>query len=78
MLTIEMKVNGTLVGQIYAHNETGYMGFCDYKWHCYLTQEEVLLKGMVTHQRQNGFLRLQAILTDAVIEELEKLNDESN
>ena len=37
MLTIEMKINGTLIGQVYAHNE-GYVGhtnICEYKWHLY-------------------------------------------
>lgn len=61
MLTIEMKINGTIIGQIYAHNEGGALGFCDYKWHCYMMDLQgnpTLYEGLTSHQRQKGFTAL--------------------
>jgi len=69
MLTIEMKINGTLIGQIYAHNE-GYTvgGNCKYMWHCYLMSlhgEPSLKQGTIEHLRADGFTKLGAILMEA-------------
>ena len=68
MLTIEMKVNGTIIGQMYAHNK-GYIddGFdlCEYDYNCYLLNEghnAELCTGVVTHKRSEGFAELSRVL----------------
>ena len=64
-----MKVNGTIIGQIYAHNEGHIEGYlsdvCKYKWHCYLMDmhgEPTLVKGTTKHRRSNGFAALAELL----------------
>ena len=68
MLTIEYKVNGTLIGQIYAHNK-GYVDagsdVCNYDWHCYsmsLRGVGTIVSGDTTHSRAEGFEVLAAKL----------------
>jgi hypothetical protein len=71
MLTVEMKINGTMIGQIYAHNEGGALGNCDYKWHCYLMDDAgkpSLYEGRVNHQRQEGFAKLMSIIYEDLLE----------
>ena len=74
MLSIEMKINGTIIGQIYAHNVDGYMSMCSYKWHCYFIGEDddpCLVGGVLKHDRKDGFLKLQVLLTEAAMEGIE-------
>lgn len=72
MLTIEMKVNGTIIGQMYAHNK-GYVDvtpvdpdgdWCEYDWHCYLLNygDATLTQGTLLHKRTEGFGKLAALL----------------
>jgi len=75
MLTIEMKINGILIGQIYAHNQ-GYedaTDLCSYNYHCYLMDMKgnpSIAEGVVLHRRNEGFLKLAGILSDAAEEAL--------
>jgi len=65
MLTIEMKINGSLIGQIYARCGDGALGRHSYTYHCYMMDpfgKPELIEGKVTHQRQEGFLELAQIL----------------
>ena len=75
MLTIEMKINGTLIGQIYAHNE-GYVdddfSLCNYTYHCYLMGmkgQPKLAEGSLQHKREKGFTVLAEKLFKAVVDE---------
>ena len=69
MLTVEMKINGTLIGQIYAHNK----GFNhdnnthEYKYHMYqmgMDGEPVIKEGWVSHYREDGFNKLISIILE--------------
>ena len=71
MLTIEMKINGTLIGQVYAHNK-GYVdgSICKYDWHCYqmdMKGNPTITQGTLRHDRPDGFNKL----AEAIFKELE-------
>ena len=66
-----MKVNGTLIGQVYAHNE-GYVGAtntCKYTYHLYqmdLRGKPSIIEGSLEHERDAGFNVLaEKIFADA-------------
>lgn len=70
MLTAEIKVNGCLIGHIYAHN-TGYVHAqnhdeCSYEYHIYdVTEGSVIKSGRVEHARSSGaFALIQTIIEE--------------
>ncbi len=60
MLSAEIKVNGTMVGHIYARNistpailEAG-VGLNMYHWEYYRPEQRSAKRGKVVHERQDG------------------------
>ena len=55
MFTVEIKINGTLIGHVYGHN-TGVKdrGETLYDWHYYSTEGGNVVKGKAHHKRENG------------------------
>lgn len=82
MLTIEYKINGILIGQIYAHNEGFNETFdkCTYKYHYYSTggnnNEGLLINGRVDHFRKDGFEKLAFILGEEISNRLNEMEQE--
>ena len=65
MFTVEIKINGSLIGHIYGHNE-GHTDKGDrYRYEYYETETRKIVNGEVTHPRRNGIRPLiTAILSD--------------
>lgn len=70
MLTVELKVNGTMVGHIYARNVTGtkHLGNQNhlYHWEYYRPEQRTLRQGTVTHVRDDGIEQLISIILSEV------------
>lgn len=66
MFTIEIKVNGALIGHIYGRNTGEYEdGKTKYAYEYYEPEEPRIRKGHVLHQRDHGIRPLiTAILKD--------------
>ncbi len=57
MISVELKVNGVMVGHIYARNITPsnkIVGFNLYHWEYYTPEAREVLKGKVKHKREAG------------------------
>lgn len=67
MLTAELKINGTLIGHLYGHNE-GYNtdGSCEYSWHYYKTETGAVVKGTLSHKREDGLEELIASILRSI------------
>jgi hypothetical protein len=71
MLTVELKINGTLVGHIYGVNkgecprEDGYGRYTIYEYEYYEPGNKKLIDGTVFHKREDGLRKLiEIILVD--------------
>ena len=70
MLTAEIRVNGTLVKTVYAHNEAAEgMGFWRYEWIVvdtlpYEGKPPKVHSGEIRHERQNGIGQLVRDILD--------------
>lgn len=66
MFTVEIKINGSLIGHIYGHNEGDLPnGESKYRYEYYETESRKVVNGNVTHKRHHGIRQLvNAILTD--------------
>lgn len=67
MFTFEIRINGSLIGHIYGHNEsrTDDEGRDEYSYEYYETGTRKLIKGTVFHRRVEGIRPLVTkILTD--------------
>jgi hypothetical protein len=72
MISAEIKVNGTMVGHIYARNistpevlESG-VGLNLYHWEYYKPENRIAKRGKVSHERQDGIEKLiSKILAEA-------------
>ena len=63
MFSVEVRINGSMIGHIYGHNE----GFtnnskkydeCNYTYQYYDVQEGIVYSGEVKHERQDGIEEL--------------------
>lgn len=74
MLTVEMKINGTLIGQIYAHNKgyvKGSYNECRYGYHLYqmdtgMDGKPSIKEGTLIHNRPDGFNKLIKLILEDV------------
>jgi hypothetical protein len=66
MFTVEIKINGTMIGHIYGHNEGDLAnGKCKYRYEYYEIEKRKVRNGMVEHARTDGIRQLvAAILND--------------
>lgn len=66
MLSCEIKVNGAMVGHIYARNITGSRQIHDdvhhYLWEYYRPEQRSCKSGKVNHTRDNGIEALIALI----------------
>ncbi len=72
MLTTEIKVNGTLIGHIYARNigsvSTIDPSTCQYEYEIYYVGRNMTKTGQISHDRGDGFEGLiWEILKDSVM-----------
>jgi len=66
MITIEIRINGALIGHIYAVNLRGAPdGLCEYRYEYYEPDRGSLVTGKIKHQRPEGALALVAKLARA-------------
>jgi len=61
MLSVELKVNGALVGHIYGRNIQGDT-ISKYKYEYYEPESRKFIKGTVTHRRSEGLRNLISII----------------
>ena len=60
MLTVEIKVNGNIVGCLYAHNEGPIPGYNEggdeyhYSWEYYRVRSKKIITGLCEHGRSDG------------------------
>ncbi len=54
MMTVEFRINGALIGHIYAVRE----GSERYRWECYIPDEKLLTGDNLKHHQSEGALRL--------------------
>lgn len=71
MLTVEMKINGALIGQIYAHNKGFNLAINkhEYTYHIYqvsMSGEPTIKEGKVSHYRDDGFNKLISIILEDI------------
>jgi len=66
MFTVEIMINGTMVGHIYGHNEKDLGGdVCEYRYEYYRPEMRKVVNGRVNHLGSNGIEELiSLILTD--------------
>ena len=73
MMTIEIKVNGTVISQTYIHNISprGHTdNTCDYEWHTYFIgngNNPKLFQGTHVHKRDKGALVIARDILTKVI-----------
>ena len=59
MITVEIRINGALIGHIYAVNERGASdGLCEYRYEYYEPDRGGLVTGKVKHERTKGAAEL--------------------
>ena len=67
MFTVEIKINGTLIGHIYGHNTGDQVeGKTVYNWHYYSTEEQDVSRGHILHKREDGINALVAAILGKV------------
>ena len=74
MFTVELKINGSLIGHVYGHNEglveqphdfSNSNPKSKYKYAYYGVENQKLINGKITHSRDDGLERLiSSILLD--------------
>ena len=65
MFTVEIKINGSLIGHIYGHNEGPTPDGDRYRYEYYETEKRKVVNGEVVHHRADGIRPLiAAILSD--------------
>lgn len=64
MFTIEIRVNGAMIGHIYGRNISHGDGgdFDDYSYEYYEPYARKLMRGKVTHKRGDGIRRLTSVI----------------
>lgn len=61
MFTVELKINGTMIGHIYGHNEgLEDEGLTKYSWEYYRIESRKVTSGTVLHHRDDGLESLVA------------------
>ncbi len=70
MLSCEIKVNGSMVGHIYARNITGSLyserSAHEYMWEYYRPEQRKVISGTCTHVRKAGIEKLVSIILSEV------------
>ena len=61
MITIEFRINGALIGHIYAVREKPDY----YRWECYIPDENLLVGDNLKHHQSEGALKLAKRLITA-------------
>jgi hypothetical protein len=63
MFTVEIKINGSLIGHIYARNvkDVG-LDECEYAYEYYEPESRGLTKGKVRHRRKDGIRPLVGMI----------------
>jgi len=78
MFSVELRVNGSLIGHIYGRNVTQQSSRKEedeYAYEYYEPEQALLIKGRVSHSRPNGLRRLvQLILNDVDAEHTKQKN----
>jgi hypothetical protein len=68
MFTIEIKINGSMIGHIYGHNEglaPEGKGETVYRWEYYRTESRELQNGTALHKRGDGIEALVCKILEA-------------
>ena len=70
MFTVELKINGALIGHIHGQNITteSNSGECEYSYEYYDVQKKEINRGQVVHNRPDGIRNLIKI----ILEDLEE------
>jgi hypothetical protein len=67
MFTVEIKVNGSLIGHIYGRNMSGDKdGKCWYNYEYYEPETRHVMKGTVPHKREDGIRALVTTILNHV------------
>lgn len=68
MLTVEVRINGSLIGYVYCVNElmAPSGGECRYRYEYYEPERGKLTSGKVMHKQSHGAVALVKKLVDAV------------
>ena len=66
MFTFEIRINGTLIGHIYGHNEDRYdkEGRTEYAYEYYDVETRKQIKGKVFHHRKDGIRKLVKLILE--------------
>lgn len=70
MFTFEIRINGSLIGHIYGHNEDQYddEGRTEYSYEYYDVETRTQTKGTVFHHRKEGIRKLVKLILEDVDE----------
>jgi hypothetical protein len=69
MFTVEIRINGSLIGHIYGHNEGENNGITKYSYEYYRPDSNKLVCGETFHKREAGIEKLiELILRDYQIQ----------
>ncbi len=70
MLSVELKVNGVMVGHIYGRNISGndhmYCSEHIYRWEYYKPEQRQMVSGTVKHIRDDGIEKLISLILKEV------------
>lgn len=68
MFTFEIRINGSLIGHIYGHNEsrTDDEGRDEYSYEYYGVESRRVRKGTVFHHRRSGIRKLVTLILQDV------------
>jgi hypothetical protein len=76
MISMDMKVNGVLIGHIYCHNEgsihmDNVLDLCQYYWeyHKIGERKSKIQRGCVSHRRKEGALKLFSLIIKDILHE---------
>lgn len=58
MFTVEIRINGSMIGHIYGHNEGDTADGCKYRYEYYEPETRKLIKGNIEHKRSKGIRQL--------------------
>lgn len=62
MFTVEIKINGALIGHIYGLNQGEQSGMTKYHYEYYEPEQPKLSVGTVLHERDNGIRDLISLI----------------
>ena len=67
MFTVEIKINGSMIGHIYGHNKADIAnGVCRYEYEYYQPELRKMVCGEVTHARDDGIRELISMILNDV------------